>query len=427
MTLTESQYNTLLKEEVERCNEFISSVGKPTYPKKFKVTSFVERAAHLHRNLIELWGGWRFHGGPAPLLGDGSENWSTVRSAAVEEFKAFERKIAPLLKDGSLPKGFDYTPTIKGDFDSLHGHNTLYTKDIPGPMVPAMAPSWRLVQDGTKGVKVCIGTFREGDSLTVKAKVGQRLSAVVVEILEKHHVRQMCPEFAFAWEQLLQRLGENVWVTGRKISVACTLSCAPSSFLRLGHYGENSCYQNGGASQHSRAVLAVDMPDSFVGLFYRNVKAEELAPERLRKDQKIGGRCWGIALPDYGCLATNFYLLLHKQVIESFKLAVAGGLNVNNPTETSFPSGTHIRENAMFYMNPDSFVLSAGKSLFKRRYLSHYLDQIVAFTAKAGVYTRKGAGPDVVSLSKVKRPSSWPYKEFDLRKEVTGAEKGAEL
>ena len=139
-------------------------------------------------------------------------------------------------------------------------------------------------------------------SLTVAS--GQKVFRPILKSLKRWE--HCSPELLEVWERFSEKMGQLWGKDEEKWGV--TVSCAPSSFLGLGHYGEfNSCFASGG--QYAQAPWALGcLPRSVVILIYRG---EYDTPECGPRETPPSGRLWGQWGTDGtpGVLGSNLYKL----------------------------------------------------------------------------------------------------------------------
>jgi len=418
----------LVAEEIKRCETFLTKYPGLKTPPRMPVKTFVQRCAHMHRQLLEMWEGWE-HQGPVTLI----EDPTAAKRAAKTVYDKFVAAINTVLcKNGYEAGGFAaYGPRqfivdmhigADGVGAVAQAQNALCAKTIQENYDGYKLPS--------KGVYVTAGQYVERETrsgrevrkyIKIKARVGQRIAPLIMEALEDAGITKQWPDISEVYEKLFVQLGESVWV-GQQVPVAVTLTARPSAFLSLGHYegiDAGSCYRNAGLHDSSKLFLAADLPDSFVMLTYRGTAADE-GGKKLKQAQEAGkpqGRGWGIGIPRRGCVVSNFYGLTKELVYPAVLAAVEAGLNV--PAPEAF--GGHVisirdHQNQAFYTNADCTYL-AGKTAFRTKYTEHYLREVLNYADKLGLYTRNGAGPGR-PLPELELPKVWPYPEVDNKAAV---------
>lgn len=332
----------------------------------FSTKHFVEMTWEAHRALVEAWGGWRFHGAVGEAKED--KNVAEIVRAVREELLttrswATQREIDTLHQTAlQLRATVHPLDTVRQD---IGGYSVVVERDHARLLQsPKVGPQYR-PQAGQRLLLLVVNPYR---NIVVPIRVGQRLSAAVVGALEEAMtqvegverpaaMRACCQAALDFYTKLFSKLGDAV----STVPFATTLSCAPSSFLRLGESGEASCYRNGGEWEVAKHVLAIT-PHTVVGLFYRNKDAARL--EVTRGGRRLGtaaGRCWGLLSPN-GFLVTNFYLLSKEMARESL-VALARRL-CQGPTqkldEANLSAHFDGINKSSLFINPDREVLQAG-------------------------------------------------------------------
>lgn len=466
---TEKKSRTLddvLLAEVEACKRALPPApGKPKTPMRVPLEDFVKKSFMLHRRLFQRWNGWRFQG--EIFLTDDRVSAEIV---AQEEWNSFTRQIQNLLRDKVIKPAegegvnlYSVTPSR-----TLYAHQILSQKNFATSYpagVDAVAGQLHTELDPEKEHKIFIGRCASGANqygpclkeMYVPIRVGQRVSAAVMRCLTENEVSQ--PLLA-TWEKLFQRLGELAWGS-QKTAVQTTLSVAPSSFIRLGTLGENSCYRHGGEGEYSKYWLAGDCPDSFVALFRRvpmSAPVVKIAdkedvqlpqwgtqgvgiPQRSPAPSPVCARAWGIAWPEHGAMVSNFYQLPREMLMPSLLKTVRQALDIGeDELQATMPKmdvdGYNPWNRLMHgygcvYLNKDVHLLY-GKGGDKE--LTEYLKHVVKHAGTYGFYSRKGFGPTFLQINNnvyrvAGQPDSepnaaiWPYSDVNL-KEM--AEKAAE-
>jgi hypothetical protein len=408
----------LVAEEVTRCEKWLASTTAIKTSPRMPLKKFVERCGALHAHLLDLWGDWQFQG-PVAYIADSGLQLSLA-----------QREHSQLIADLGqvITNTFDHPGNWLVDlcfFNKKVGtritdYKVCAFKTIPTHLRDIGYNYDMTIEEGKMMLRIgrYSTTTRGGNMKEViieaPIRVGQRFAAAMTEAIEQ--IPEKYGPIRKAYERFLQRLGESVW-SGKEKPTIATLTCRPSAFLKLGHYDgvdPQSCYKNSGQHDSSKLFLAADIPDSFVILTWRGGAGED---EKIRKQQDEGskphGRGWGIAVPERGTVVSNFYGLTKDNVYVAVLAAVEHGLRVNKPKEFGAKS-IKIRDgqNQAFYTNADCTYLASDTS-FHQKYVEHYLDEILNYSDKLGLYTRTGQGP-VRPLPKLKRPSEWPYPEVDF-------------
>lgn len=437
MTLPPETIKTMLESEVSACKAVLAEgPNKCKTPLRISLERFVERSYLLHRHLINRWQGWRYRGAPFFV-----EDNTIGRQIAAKEWEAFRREVGNMVRDARIPAytssvccqlSTDYGYTLDASYllsqktlaeryllgTEWHGQNFVELKPRTDYVIPI-------------GITRASGS-RMDTQINCTIRVGQRIPACIMDAL----AGKVPGVLLAAWEKLFQRLGELAWGS-QKTPLQTTLSCAPSSFLRLGQYGENSCYRHGGEGEYSKFWLAGDCPDSFVALFHRLIDADSAVEA---KESVVAGRAWGVACVGRGALVSNFYQLPREMVLPALRDAVSGGLNTQNvesvlqPADASGysePWYTLFMRPCAAYLNKDVHLLLNSKSPTRQRMLEHYLKAVLTTAGAHGFWTNNGKGPvlfrETHTIFRLVEPPRtqvrfarmlWPYKDFIL-KEVT--------
>jgi len=376
---------------------------------------FVERSYSLHRNLVKAWGGWHYHAAPIVVNDPDfhvdalSEVWSQWHDD---------------LRSARSCSDLTYT-----DYQVLGGLNTLRTKR--GMPLSYAALSERLLSKSR--VQEAYARAFERDlppkeplyiSLgpeSIPIRVGQRVAAVVLRaVRERVKAGKLSPVCFGLVDSLFQRLGERVW-THKKQSLAITLTCAPSAFLMLGHYGEKSCLQHGGGSAYSKYWLAADCPDSFVMLGYRVHEGDLLTVSRRtgRRRGLPSARAWGIARLADCVYFSNFYLLEDHVVLPTMKLALPAAFGVKGKAEGN---NFQIDRISRVLVNGPCVYLNDDGPLFVGVDASQAtvddLVNILSHSSHFGLFGHHGRGPArrgrYGPLYPATRPKCWPYPDISM-------------
>jgi len=128
-----------------------------------------------------------------------------------------------------------------------------------------------------------------GEALPYEVRDGQRVPRAVLGAVRRWAKgRADCAQIVEVWERFFEGLG-HVWGSPAE-RWGVSLSCAPASFLRLGHYNEGgSCFRSGGQFEHAPLALGV-MPRAYVAVFYRG---DFDTPAYGPRQAEPVGRCWG--------------------------------------------------------------------------------------------------------------------------------------
>lgn len=462
---TEKKSRTIadvLRAEVDACRKAMPDgvTVRAKTPLRISVEDFVQRSYMLHRNLFERWKGWRFRGEPFVV-----EDTSYAETVAKEEWSAFLRQLGNLRRDGQINEYETRAACqIATSYAILAPHQILAQKTLAakyymqddglhGQLHADLDPKadHQLYLGSTHGAANQYGRYPK--DIIARIKVGQRVSASIMRALEELDVS---PHLKAAWEKLLQRLGELAW-GNQNTSIQTTLSIAPSSFIRLGTLGENSCYRHGGEGEYSKYWLAGDCPDSFVALFHRitapKVRVEEdpkYEPAQFspagpvafpvpdsKAPMNVAARAWGIAKPGLGALVSNFYQLPRQMLMPSLLKTLSKALGLPDSIEQvpqyNAVNGTSVWQTLManrgaVYLNRDNeLVLPKNINATEATRFQKYLENIINLAGCYGLYCRKGYGPSFMQVDQNfyamaavagMDVSYWPYPDFNPKAEA---------
>lgn len=247
------------------------------------VSEYVRRVLDTHIELIERWGGWRWHSGPLEQV-DILPN--VICNLIYEVSNQFEEKGLPL-QDWYYSENEAYCRLYGCHLPRpITGHVDAYRRKLFTPEDEHLAEQW--VEYATRqGV-----TVRRGRSIA---------KSVLGEVRKKFKDH---PLYIQMWEAIFERLGQ-AWAGGKALGI--TLSCAPSDFLLFGHLGESSCYRTG--SCHETSKINLSLIKNTLGIFfYRDEVETEVGPDSMRHVQPTG-RAWGVVdVETQGAVLTNAYL-----------------------------------------------------------------------------------------------------------------------
>lgn len=334
-------------EEMEAFFQSTAGVMRPRWPLK----EYLKRVIDAHIDLIELFGGWRWHSqsfAEMPLSADQvtklitEEKTRWLRGATLYEN---DRKRAPE-KQKAIPLTQMFSPA-----------DLIWCGKF-GCHFPEPVPSHDLWRAGRytapDGAKEALEQY--ASQLSVKIRTGQAPTRAVLAEVRK--IFKEHPEYVRMWESICEKIG-IAWQASKGNPI--TFSCAPVDFIRMGHFGEGgSCYATGGGQEHSKYNISM-IHNSVMYLFYSRDDGHQ-NPMTLRP-QKVIGRAWGlIDVDNQGAAATNIYLLYFKQVQPSMEAAfeqlfgwrVTGGL----PQGQSFTPFTRYA-----YTNNDTNLFAAKANL----------------------------------------------------------------
>jgi hypothetical protein len=428
----------LVADELKRCTAFLDSQRKhkrAVISLNFNMQKFVEATFDIHRNLIERWGGWMYHGQPSPVALSPDEKVGRLdviwRNAASDMQRlGWALKLIPWKNEVGAVAGSSYNPLLLDKALPLTALGHVYDHISLGSVTVPFSDEEKaqFIRDAQldkyyspEQIKNYAFPATVEKHILSKCRAGQRIASVIMDALDRGEISA---EKRKVWEKMLQAIGEKVW-SATTTSIGVSLSVAPSHFLKLGHYGEgNSCYQNGGSAQYSKLFLATDVPDSFVALFYkpRTGKTEIKISHRTgRAIAKVAGRAWGIAVPELGAMLTNFYLLGQSQVGGAVTQVLKDAIGL--PDDISTIQGVHeaARDTKVadiqkglasgLYLNSD-FIFLTPKESVKSTSMKTYLKDALDYAAQFGMFAAKGNGPNY-AITKwadpLIKPSKWPY------------------
>lgn len=189
-------------------------------------------------------------------------------------------------------------------------------------------------------------------SMIVNIVAGQAVSKSVLRQVKKDFAN--VPEYITLWERIFELLGEY-W--SRRNIVSPTLSCAPSTFLKLGFFKDgSSCFKVGNCNEHHKLMLA-NAPATVVGLYYNDGKEKfQLSPLHPRGGS-VAGRSWGV-LADGAAHFSNAYALGWPVLVHPTKqvLKALWGAEVKHEASKNdnFPLGGQVKTlPAGIYTNGD--------------------------------------------------------------------------
>lgn len=404
----------LLASETKRVKLWQGSRTVPSlagYIQKLSPEDFVKRTYALHETLVERWGGWSFHG----PLGEIAISEETKQERAAELWQELQREFNRAVC-GEHAEGLKF-----GNDDSLYAQISL-------PAWGDLATGAAVFRDknlkttsrpdlASRQVVLTVGFYRreltkeeieklhkqskytsgwEHVQIKTNCRAGERVTAAVFRAIEETKAPK---DWKTLFEKFFQRCGEQLWNAG-KISLACSVSCSPLAFLRLGHYGEKSCFANG--KQHSAAKfwLAADMPDTFVVVAYtpRSKDGKVTVSQRTgNRLGKVAGRAWGMLLsPGDAAYVTNFYMLGFEQLEPQIKALLQDALGI--APEARFVGVGKILEGwkqlyhalttKAVYLNPDGVVLTTDNKI------SVQCRDIAEYASLFGLHTNAGHGPE---------------------------------
>lgn len=441
-------YSKVYGQLEERCSLVLG------IPISSMLEELVIRALRLHRHLIALWGGWR----SAPSLTQALSKGSA--SPIVTEML---HNLQTAFND--MPNNFYYSRNFRLDFVDEGGAPLTFLnsqQQRAGSAKLLTEKHLRFLPGASKTQKLvwpdC--TTRGGNNYSTKVREGDRVQVVIERVLKRiisdcrkdpslfdteSKADAIIATFEREYSKLFQALAETVWSSKRRQGVM-QLSCAPSDFLRLGHYGENSsCYQDGHDYEHAKWYLAFDVPDSFVLALNESAKKDSSEEDSLfTKGSKVKARSFGVAVPGKGAFISNFYLLSAEQVLyvaATPLLRVLGipmqhGVAEYHDSTIAHNGAKEAHSLGAFYVNGDNYCVypsNTDKSAINE--LERALATSFAFPAYYGRFTLRANGPVFVAVTHRNRPSRlgiaglscgkydaymqlWSYKDFDLEGEA---------
>lgn len=320
--------------EVEALRRFFGS-NKDASPPRGDLEKFVRRAVERKDALISRWGGWRFEATITDSLVSAQEISTAVRNF-IDEW----RLGAQLKKRIMPPLAFE---RFESEWDQLFCE--VRGCHVPMPWDRSPLFTTRVVPESMVGAELCHG-------LAFKFRSGQVVSRAVLAQIRKRF--PFNATYVAFWEGLFEMLGVK-WAATKPYQFV--LSTAPSDVLRLGTFGESSCYAPGGEWERAKLHLA-SMPNGCVLLIFK-------AGADQTKERPIG-RAWGILAPEQGGAEfSNFYLLPKTQILPGLCTTLQKALNVSVPVEaiTEDQEYSPFRTTPLqqyMYCNHDSILLGPG-------------------------------------------------------------------
>ena len=266
----------LIEAQIQSCTKVLADHDVENYldgPVKY----FVDHCYANKADLINQLGGWR------RALRVSSAGNTPITQSKLEALLYEQNLVSP----GLLPKN-----------DSLNWE----------------ASSWaqhRLAKEAMElyfpppgcSCQTCLKIKEDKEKVCIKIRKGQSIAKAVLSVAPS--------DKKDSWRLLFALLGQYWATQNDKQKWIVSISAAPSSFLRLGHYGEaGSCFKFGGEWQRAKAVLA-QLPRQVVILFYKEPDdGYEIVPGQPIK-LAVAGRAWG-ALGNEdnpGILISNIYMI----------------------------------------------------------------------------------------------------------------------
>lgn len=318
----------LIREEVSRVDYLLDKYqGNANYEPPTSTYNWVTHCYEVHRDLIEKWGGWRWHGTPvvANVVDTDVRRNANTRAWERVLVKSTEEERITLLNAG-LPRIDWHSPL----FELRHARET--------------------VQERVAG-----GTF--SNNIQVPVRKGQSVARAVLRHIRREYSEY--PTYIKYWEAFFEEMGQ-AWAS-TKHELAITLSCAPSSFLRLGHYGENnSCYQMGFLWEVAKYNLAI-IPNSVVLLAYDGDNLSTPPPNTQPRIGSVSARAWGVVDPDGGATFANLYNSYWERLYPVLNKSFPEALGQENITFTSEDDEDSpfygLESDALLYLNEDQVIV----------------------------------------------------------------------
>jgi hypothetical protein len=235
MAVSDESRAALVAEEVARVDAFFKANPRAKMHPFDTTTDYVEAVYDAHKTLIERWGGWRRTGEPPaeqPLVVLTDEDLRNILYKVHDEFYAV------------FADRWSYSRSTKPS--QIANNLTLYRSKLFDPQ----------------------GEARDMEYLqgkTCKIRKGQSVAKAVLRAVTVDYPDN--PALHRAMARLFELLGQS-WAGGT--DTVTILTCAPSSFLKMGHYGcdGGSCFKTGGVSERTKVNTSL-LSDSVVVLFYR--------------------------------------------------------------------------------------------------------------------------------------------------------------
>lgn len=369
-TMPTEPVQRLIADEVKLVDRVVKKFGNGYSSSQFLGTtnteSFVKQCLLAHREQVLAWNNWRWH---SPVIQQEVLDDTVARDVQVRVQSMWADQ--SVLVRGLAQKGLIPQPTIHHAFRQ------------------------RFYAQRGKGEIRLITVAGAAPAFAVPVRFGQSVARAVLSFLKKATYPDMTAEqitsYLKVWDRLFELLGHG-WKATDPFSI--TFSCAPSTFLRLGHMGESqSCMKFGGEQAKGKKYLAA-MPGSYVALGYKGEAAlREIKNGHGRKGRPCY-RAWGATLLKEWAMISNHYispeLTMRPLILETARVA----FNIPDPTVVEdkggelFPKGA----NQLFYTNGDAKLIFSSrlpiglldpmKSTVKMAF-ENYLNRPVIETSKA--------------------------------------------
>lgn len=306
----------------------------------------VREAASIQKSRFEAWGGWEKVG---PVTGDSvGVGDDSIRNAIYDRGLDGWHEHPEVFSKEQLDELI--IGTVENDFI-----NNYYRRALAGNK-----PRYCVIIDyltrlcrhkkAQEDILLPICSFYSGgQGCVVKVRKGATVSRALLKAVRGWWAST--PDFIAQMEGFMEAMG-HLWSTDKQ-SLRVVMSCAPTDFLALGTYGENSCYRPGSEQEHSKLVL-MNTPGAVA---VRVVKGEDL-------DGAVVARAWGLYDDEHGLLVTNIYLMYWSQLAPLLKEALSEWLGEDNiltrsMEETGFVSNIFDRQ---VYTNNDEQLFYKGSN-----------------------------------------------------------------
>lgn len=325
--------------------------------------AFITKAYEAHEDFIERYDGWRWHGSPQSVACQSEAEVDRALYAALEKFRLEVRGIEGMQCVQSAPTRYALGLTNSRYADDAWEVVKVNPKTnvtyVPEPLHSGRMWADRLSPYALNDYFTSWASYAPVE-YTVSVRAGQSVARAVMA-----QVKKLWPEhkaYHEAWLHFFAELGQ-MWSTTKQS--AMTLSVAPSTFLKLGHYGESSCYRTGSDWENAKFNLA-NMEKSAVALFYRDGDLEPV--DGVRK-AKVMGRAWGMVhLEEKVAAFDNWYLLpinaLSKTMALSLPELVGGGPEW--AMERSGDTFYMLSDNGLVYINGAAIVFAEDKTRLEK-------------------------------------------------------------
>lgn len=369
----------MLRDEYRRIENFYRN-SNPHFPLPMTTERWVEHIFEKHQDLIQCWRGWRYHG-----------DWISTpyvdENMLIEIFDRMKGTVYNCLQHEAIPRllnEIEGGQFVAGEHSPWGGYANLtddeqrrYDEDReirrqlnllePGISFRLLRGKYFEPRAGDKEEDEFTVFFTTEDAALVKLKKGVAVARPVLRTVRsyiKKHPKLNDKEkqtIIGAWERMFEEIG-HLW-SGNLKQYSVSFTCAPSSFLRLGHFGESSCYCSGGGYELSKFVLA-ETRNSLVSLIYRLDDSEGPSTEGEAEGRewwqprqaKVKGRAWGVGVPEYGLSLSNFYLI-DREVHGSIAAETARrALKVKQPLNFTVASSevNSMGQEELIYVNGDA-------------------------------------------------------------------------